>query len=293
MELRLLHYFLTTAQEENITRAAELLHITQPSLSRQLIHLEEELGVTLFLRGKRKLTLTDDGMLLRQRAEEIVSLVQKTEREFSEHNELCNGTVSIGCTETMAASVLPDLIDHFHKQFPHIKYEFYCGNSDEVKEHLDKGMIDFGIIREPINAEKYEYIQIPHTDRWGILFSSHNPLSHKKEVTPEEVSSLPLLLPSRQTLLDEITGWFNEENAKLSVLATYNTLSTAIILTQNGFGNAICPESALRMADNRLVNFRPLVPIHATSSFLVLKKQKIHTSATSRFLQFIKNAYNV
>ncbi|WP_069999600.1 LysR family transcriptional regulator [Cellulosilyticum sp. I15G10I2] len=291
MEIRVLKYFLITAREENITRAAEFLHMTQPTLSRQLMQLEEELGVTLFVRGKRRISLTEEGMLLRQRAEEIITLVQKTEREFIERLEVCTGTVSIGCTETMAAAVLPDLMREFTLQFPQIRYELFCGNTDDVKERLDNGILDIGIIREPINFEKYDYIQIPHIDHWGILLPGNDPLTDNAVVSLQQVALKPLLLPSRPALLEEIADWFRCADANIHILATYNTLSTAIMLTQNGVGFAVCPEIALRIANNSLVTFRPFTPQYNTRGFVIWKKQQIFTTAAARFLQFIKNVY--
>jgi DNA-binding transcriptional LysR family regulator len=291
MEIRVLHYFLVTALKGNITHAAESLHITQPTLSRQIMQLEDELGVKLFIRGKRTLTLTEEGTLLRQRAEEIVTLVQKTERDFWDQQEFNYGTVSIGCTETLAASVLPHLLKQFSNQYPQIRFELFCGDSDEVKERLDRGITDIGIVREPINSEKYDYVPISELDYWGILLPVNDPLAVENKISLRQISSKPLLLPGRTALLDEISGWFKSSAVNLHILATYNTLSTAIILTQNGVGFAICPQSALQLADNRLVTFRPFSPQYSTRGFIIWKRQQIFTTATTKFLLFIQNAY--
>jgi DNA-binding transcriptional LysR family regulator len=291
MELRVLRYFLAAAQEENITRAAEKLHITQPSLSRQLMQLEQELGVKLFARGKRRLTLTEDGMFLRRRAEELIALADKTEREFAEHEAFAGGIIAIGCTETMAAAVLPDLLKSFIAQYPNVRYELFCGNSDDVQERLDKGIIDLGIIREPVNAEKYDFIPLQHTDRWGVLLPCDHALVGEAKITPPVLAAQPLLIPSRMVLQNEIIGWFKSAEVYPHVLATYNTLSTAVVLTQQGVGYAVCPEVALTFADRRLVCFRPFTPERVSASALMWKKQQLFSALTDRFLQHAKDAF--
>lgn len=291
MEIRLLHYFLITAREGNITHAAEALHITQPTLSRQLMQLEDELSVKLFIRGKRSITLTEEGTLLRQRAEEIITLVQKTERDFLDHLEFNFGTISIGCTETLAASVLPQLLKQFSKQFPQINYGLFCGDSDEVKERLDKGIIDIGIVREPIDSEKYESVPVSESDYWGVLLPVNDTLAKETNISLKQLSEKPLLLPGRTALLNEIDSWFKSSDVKLHIFATYNTLSTAIILTQNDVGFAVCPKTALALADNRLVTFKPFSPQYSIRGAIIWKRQQIFTNASGKFLNFVKNAY--
>lgn len=291
MEIRTLNYFLVTAQQENITHAANALHMTQPTLSRQIMQLEDELGVKLFVRGKRRLTLTEEGLLLRQRAEEVMLLVRKTEREFTEKQEVCFGTVSIGCTETMAASVLPELLKIFHQEYPQINYELFCGSTDDVKERLENGIVDIGIIRGPVNAEKFDFIQIPVKDQWGILFPIGDALAETEAVSLQQVSAMPLLIPGSSVFHEEIESWFKKENIAIRILATYNTLSTAVILTQKGIGYTICPEAAVNLADERLVTFRPFVPQCDTRGTVIWKKQQIFTTAALEFMQFINHTY--
>ena len=290
MELRVLRYFLTAAREENITRAAETLHITQPSLSRQLMQLEEELGVKLFVRGRRRLALTEGGMLLRQRAEEMLSLADKTAREFYEHQELGGGTISIGSTETMAAYVLPDLLKEFIEEYPRIGYELFCGNSDDVKERLDRGLLDIGIIREPINTDEYDSIRIPLADRWGILLPVNDPLSGSEQISPAELAEKSLIIPSRIALQDEIADWFRNVGITPRILATYNTFSIAVALARKGVGTAVCPETALSLTDKSLC-FRPFDPPHVTTGFFIWKKQRVFSEAAAKFLRFAKNAF--
>ena len=182
MEIRVLKYFLTVAREESITKGAEILHITQPTLSRQLMQLEEELRVQLFIRGKNKIILTDEGMLLRRRAEEIVDLVGRTEKEFDEHDNLIGGEIFIGAGETNAMHTLADLIKEFNKEYPQVKYNLYSGNADDIKERIDKGLIDIGLLTEPVNIEKYDFIRLPNKEAWGVLMQKDSPLAKKEYI---------------------------------------------------------------------------------------------------------------
>ncbi|WP_347564850.1 LysR family transcriptional regulator [Clostridium intestinale] len=179
MEIRVLKYFLTVTRVENITKAAELLHITQPTLSRQLMQLEEELRAQLFLRGKNKITLTEEGMLLKRRVEEIIDLADKTEREFSEQDDLIGGEVFIGAAEINSMHVLADVIQGFREKYPRVKYNLHSGNADDVKEKIDKGLIDIGLLLEPVNIEKYDFIRLPQKETWGLLMSKDSPLAQK------------------------------------------------------------------------------------------------------------------
>ena len=180
METRLLRYFLTVAHEENITRAAEVLHITQPTLSRQLVQLEEETGVTLFIRGKRKITLTPEGMLLRRRAEEILSLVDKTEKELLQQDALVEGTISIGCGELNSVNLLAQIIKDFKALYPKVKFNLHTGNSDRLKEQLEQGLIDIALLLEPVSIEKYDFLRLPVKERWGVIMPTGCALAAKK-----------------------------------------------------------------------------------------------------------------
>ncbi len=169
MEIRVLRYFLTVVREEGIDRAAEVLHITQPTLSRQLSQLEEELGVKLFHRGAKKITLTNEGILLRRRAEEILSLVDRTERELIEQDEFVEGRIAIGCGELTAVQVLPEIIESFRGKYPLVTYDIFTGNADLVKEQMEKGLIDIGVLLEPIDMEKFDFIRLTGKERWVVL----------------------------------------------------------------------------------------------------------------------------
>ena len=180
MELRVLKYFLMVAREENITKAASLLHITQPTLSRQLMRLEEELGTTLFRRSNHSIVLTDDGMLLKRRAREIVALAEKTEQEFSHKEEALTGEIFIGCGETRNMSFLSRQIALFRKEHPLVQFNIYSANADDIKERIEKGLLDFGLLMEPVDIGKYEFIRMPQKEQWGVLVREDSPLAHRE-----------------------------------------------------------------------------------------------------------------
>ena len=182
MEIRVLRYFLAVAREESITAAAQSLHVTQPTLSKQLMEIEAELGTTLFLRGKRKITLTEDGIFLRKRAQEIIDLVVKTESEFNDDAEVISGDVYIGGGETEAMRLIAKTIKNMELEYPHIRYHLYSGNADDIMERMDKGLLDFGVLIEPADIRKYDYIKLPTTDTWGLLMPKDHPLAKKKSI---------------------------------------------------------------------------------------------------------------
>ena len=242
MELRVLKYFLAVAREENITRAAEFLHITQPTLSRQLMQLEDELNAQLFIRGKNRITLTDEGMLLRRRAEEIVDLAHKTEKEFLEQNNLITGEIFIGGGETYSMHILASVIQDFKCEYPQVQYHLYSGNADDVKEKIDKGLIDIGLLTEPVDIEKYEFIRLNHKEVWGIVAPIESPIAQKEYVTVEDLIDLPLLITSRSIVQNEIANWFKESYDHLNIIATYNLIYNAAIMVEHGIGYAISLE---------------------------------------------------
>ena len=197
MELRVLKYFLMAAREENITKAAQLLHVTQPTLSRQLMQLEEELGVKLFERSRHRIILTEDGMLLKRRAQEIVSLAEKTEREFVRREGELMGEISIGSGELKSSRFLSQVVAAFHEKHPLVQFEIFSGDSDNIKERMERGLLDLGILLEPVDISKYEFIQIPVKEEWGVLVPDDSPLAGKESVRPEDLVSYPLLFGQR------------------------------------------------------------------------------------------------
>lgn len=291
MELRVLRYFLTVAREESITKAAEILHLTQPTLSRQLMNLEEELGAQLLVRGKRSVSLTEAGMLLRQRAEEIVAISDKTERDFREQKNFVGGVISIGSVESLTSQVLAKLLKSFNSEYPQVSFNLFSGTGDEIKEKIDKGLIDVGIVIEPINIEKYDFIRLPEKERWGILTKKSSHLADKEFITSKDLVGESIINISRPIAQNEISNWFGDDYECLNILATYNLISNVASLVENDLGNAICIEGALTTRNSDLLCFRPFYPELTSKSVIVWQKHKIFNSAANRFIQFIKDAF--
>ena len=290
MELRVLKYFLAVAREENITKAAEFLHITQPTLSRQLMQLEEELNAQLFIQGKNRIVLTDEGMLLRRRAEEIVDLANKTEKEFLEQDNLVTGEIFIGGGETNAMHILARIIKEFKEEYPQIKYQFYSGNADDIKERLDKGLIDIGLLTEPVDIEKYEFVRLEQKEVWGILAPKDSKLAAKEYATPQDLLKLPLLSTRRTIVQNEIANWFGQDYEQLDIIATYNLIYNAAIMVEEGIGYAICLEKLVNINDETKIRFIPFYPPLLTGTVIVWKKHQIFSPATARFIEKIKHS---
>ena len=288
MEIRVLRYFLTVVQEEGINRAAEVLHITQPTLSRQMAGLEEEIGVKLFDRGARKITLTREGMLLRRRAEEILSLVQKTEEELAEQEELVDGKIVIGCGELAAVQVLPDLFRTFSEKYPLVTYDLFTATADLVKERMERGLVDMGILLEPIDVEKFDFIRFHQKERWVVLMRPDDPLAQKEGITAEDLEGLPLSLPRRPNVQNELASWFGDSFSRLHVLFTSNFPTNAAIMARNGLAYAITVEGALPFWDKDNVVSRPLHPELSGSSVLAWRRQQRFSPAVTKFIDHVK-----
>ncbi|WP_028591208.1 LysR family transcriptional regulator [Paenibacillus massiliensis] len=291
MELRVLRYFLTVARVENITHAATILHVTQPTLSRQLADLEKDLGTQLFIRGKSKITLTESGMLLRQRAEEILTLADKTEKEFKDQNNLVGGTISIGSVESLTSNVILQSLKDFNAEYPQVSYHIFSGTGDDIKERIDKGLLDIGILLEPIHIEKYDFIRLPQKERWGILTRTSSPLASKDYVAAKDLTGVPLLISSRVVVQNEIASWFADEYSQLHFVATYNLISNVVNLVEQGLGTAICIEGAVAMKHSDSLCFIPFYPELQFPTVIVWKKHKIFSPSAVRFLQHIKHAF--
>lgn len=288
MELRVLRYFLVTAREENITRAAELLHVTQPTLSRQLMQLEEELGATLFLRGKHSLTLTDDGMLLRRRAQELTELADKTLREFSRESGTLSGEISIGSGESLRVKTLADWIAGFQRTHPLVQYHIYSATADEIQERLERGLLDIGLLNEPVDISKYDFIRMPERESWGILTRRDSPLASQEAVRPEDLIGVPLLFTKRGAVRDELRGWFGAAFDRLTIAGTYNLIYNAAALAESGVGAVLCIEHG---RDYPNLRFVPLLPKLETGTVLVWKKHQQFTPAAAAFLAHVQNTF--
>ncbi len=290
MELRLLEYFLAVVREENISRAAEVLHVTQPTLSRQMKELEDELNTTLFIRGKR-LTLTDSGVMLRRRAEEVVTLMHKIDSEFREQEEI-SGIISVGSGGLMAAKVLPELIGHFRERYPLVSFEIITGNADNIKERLEHGLLDFGFLLEPVDVEKFDYLRMKVREKWGVLLPAGHPLSAAPSVTREQLKGLPLVVTSRTALRGEIEGWLGYPVSELDIVATHNLINNAAPLTERGIACVLTIEGAVDMFDPVRFAFRPLSPELSMTSVLAWKKLSPYSGAAGKFLEYIKSIHS-
>jgi DNA-binding transcriptional LysR family regulator len=291
MDIRVLRYFLTVAREGNITKAAEALHVTQPTLSRQLIELEEEVGTVLFIRGKRQVTLTDSGILFSQRAKEIIALLDKTERDLSEQGDLVSGIVAIGCVETIASTILPDMIERFSVQYPLVQYEIYSADGDDIREKLDRGNIDIGILLEPVEAAKYDYIRLPFLEKWGLVMRSCDPLAQKDCICAADILDIPLILSRRAIVQNEIASWFKIDPDSLNILAFNNLLTNSALLIKRGLGYAATVSGAYSIRKSDALVFVPFAPERTTGHVLAWKKNQVFTTATSLFIQLVKNTF--
>lgn len=288
MEIRVLRYFLTVAREESITRAAEVLHITQPTLSRQLSQLEEETGVRLFERGPRRIKLTSEGMLLRRRAEEILQLVDKTETELSEQQAQVEGTISIGSGESVSVQLLPGLFSSFREKYPRVSFDIFTATADLVKEQMDRGLLDIGLLLEPVDKEKYDFIRLNIREKWVVLMRPDDPLAAKEAVSAQDLLGLPLILPRRMAVRSELASWFGDYYELLNVIITSNLNTNGAIMVASGLAYSIVIEGAVSLWDQSKVTYRPLTPELTTTSVLAWKRGQPFSPAALKFIEHMK-----
>lgn len=288
MELRVLKYFLMAAREENITKAANLLHITQPTLSRQLMQLEEELGVKLFHRGKYHIVLTDEGMLLRRRAQEMIELEEKTKREFSKDEAQLAGEIAIGCGETRNMTFLSKKMAEFRRLHPLLHYDIYSATADDIKERMEKGILDIALLMEPVDIGKYEFVRMPQREHWGALVCADSPLADKETLSPDDLAGQPIIIAKRESVQNELANWFGDTYDKMEIAATYNLILNAANMVRNGVGAALCFQMDNRYGDLRFIPLRPRLE---TGAVLAWKKNQTFSETSSQFIQFIKNSF--
>ncbi len=287
MELRVLKYFLAVAREQNITAAAESLHVTQPTLSKQLMDLETDLGCKLFERGKRKITLTEEGVFLRQRAQEIVDLAEKTEAAFVSTHETVTGDVYIGCGETQGMRGIIKIMKLMQDTHPDVRFHLYSGNDEDVSERLETGLVDFGLFVGSTRLEKYDYIKLPVYDVWGLLLRKDDPLAKQEGIRPKDLENVPLLC-SRQALAhNEFSGWLGKDFSKLRIRSTHNLLFNASLMVEEGLGCALAIEGLVNTADRNLT-FRPFEPAVKADLVFARKKYRVLSKAAELFLQYLQ-----
>ena len=286
MELRVLRYFLMVAREENITRAAGLLHVTQPTLSRQLIQLEEELGVKLFHRNKYRITLTEEGLLLKQRAQEIVALSDKAKQELTKSEGTLSGEIAIGCAEARSFSVLAEQIVAFRKLYPRVRFRIYSATADDVKDRMENGLLDMGLLMEPVDIGRYAFIRMPVRERYGVLVRRDSPLAEKESVRPEDLVGMPLMFGSREGVREEIAGWLGEQFDRMEVAVRYNLIRNGADLVEHGAGVALTIDQA-NIGEN--LRFIPLSPVLELGSVLAWKNLRTFPPAVRGFIDHLKH----
>jgi DNA-binding transcriptional LysR family regulator len=296
MEFRVLRYFIAVAREGSMTAAADFLHVTQPTLSRQLKDLEQELGKKLFIRSSHRIILTDEGLLLRKRAEEIIDLVDKLEAEFSSMEETISGDVYIGGGETDAMKQIARVVKDLQLHYPNIRHHLYSGNEDDVTERLDKGLLDFGILIQPADLSKYNYINIPAKDSWGVIMRKDSPLALKDTIQAVDLLNVPLIC-SRQAMKqtfskNEFADWFGEDFDKLNVVTTYNLAYNAAIMVEEGIGYAIALDKIVNTSSDSNLCFRPLEPRLESGLNIVWKKHQSFSAAADMFLKAIQAKFS-
>ena len=287
MELRVLQYFLAVAREQNITAAAESLHLSQPTLSTQLKAMEEELGKQLLIRGtkgSRKVTLTEEGMILRKRAEEILSLVKRTEEEISHSDDTIMGDVYIGAGETDIVRFFARAAKEIQKKYPDIHFHISSGNAEYVLEYLDKGLIDFGLLFGRVDLQKYESIPLPVKDVWGVLMPKDSPLADKEFICPEDLWDKPLIVSHQEGDDQYLAHWLQRELSDLNVVATYNLVFNASLLVDEGLGYALCLDKLINTKESSLC-FRPF------SACIVWKKYQMFSKAADVFLKKLQELF--
>ena len=292
MEIRVLKYFLAVAREGSITGAANSLHLTQPTLTRQLQDLEKELGQKLLVRG----VLTPEGMLLRKRAEEIIDMVEKTEAEFHSITDTISGDIYIGGGETDSMKYIAEIIKEIQEEYPQVKFHIYSGNAEDVTEKLDRGLLDFGVLIQPINLSKYDYITLPEKDLWGVILRKDSLLALKDEVKLEDLMYVPLLasrqMSPKYSRDSGFLDWFGDKFEKLNIVGTYNLVYNATVMVRAGIGAAVTLDKLANTSQDSDLCFRPLSPRLESGLDIVWKKNQVFSPAAKLFLDKIMKKFS-
>lgn len=287
MEIRVLRYFLKVAHEENITKAATFLHISQPTLSRQLKELEEELGKKLFVRSNYSVKLTEEGMLLRKRAEDILDMVDKTTAEFKSLDEINGGDIHVGCAESEGIKYFIRSAKKLQNKYPNIRYHVYSSDIDAISERLDRGLLDFAIIVHEVDPQKYNYIKLPSYDSWGLLMRKDSPLAIKESIYHQDLYSLPLI-SSRQSMTEEMPKWLGDNISKLNIIATYDLIFNASIMVREGLGYALGFDKLIYTGADSDLCFRKLSPELNSPMYMIWKKYQIFSPVAQLLLDELK-----
>lgn len=284
MELRVLQYFLAVTREQSISGAAEALHLSQPTLSRQLKEMEEELGKQLIIRGNRRITLTDEGIILRKRAEEIMELVRKTENEITLSNDYIAGDITVGAGETNGVRFLTKTARALQEDFPDVHFHIISGDSASVLENLDRGLIDFGLVFGDVDTSKYHTLEVPYKDTWGVLMRYDADLAVKEFISSEDLHDKPLILSRQRSSKSSLIKWLGKNYDELNIVGTYNLLFNGSLMVKDGMGYALCFDKIINITENSSLCFRPLMPGLSESMHIIWKKYQIFPKAVEKFL---------
>lgn len=288
MELRVLRYFLAVARERSMTRAAVALHITQPTLSRQIMELEEELGTRLFERDKKPMRLTEAGMRFCQRAEEIVSLSERTVKEFASRQSDISGDIVLGCAESRGISIIAEVMRRIHRHHPRIRLVMQTANATLITEQLEHGVIDFGFILAPADISRFDHLRLPHTDTWGVLLRRDHPLANSSDVTPQQVAALPLIIPSRPPVASFLSGWLGRDIHECDLIGRFNLSYNASKFVEAGLGASITLGGLTDTSDTSPLCFIPFRPALLSPCYLVWKKARLFNRAAQVFYLFLQ-----
>lgn len=286
MEVRTLTYFLEIAREGNMTRAAETLHVSQPTLSKAIKELEEELGKKLFIRHRVSVELTDEGMLLRKRAEEILEMVSKTEEEFQALDDITGGDIYIGCAESYLIKYLGDAIKEFQEQYPDFRFHLTSGDTSQVVERMDRGLIDLCFIVEPPDLSRYNHLEMPGTDVWGLIVPADSVLAKKTEITFEDLQTIPIMI-SDQALKADLTRWCGEKIDQLTLAGTLTLSYNGSVFVKEGLGAMLTFDKLIDTSKESGLVFRPLTPKLENKMYLIWKQYQVFSPIAERFLQHL------
>lgn len=281
---------MEAAREGNVTHAAQRLHVSQPTLSRQLKDLEDELGKKLFTRSNYSIKLTEEGMLFRKRAEDILEMADKTLAEFKALDEVNGGDIHIGCAESNGIAPFIRAIQKLKEKYPRIRCHFYSSGTDAVNERLDRGLLDFAIIIQEVDLEKYNYLKMPSQDHWGLIMRKDHPLANHSCIHLNDLTEIPLIL-SRQAMREEMPRWFGEAQDKLNIVATYDLLFNTSVMVRENFGCVLGFDGLVYTGPDSDLCFRPLEPTLTSPMYIIWKKYQVFSPAASLLLEELKRNF--
>lgn len=289
MDFRVIGYFLTVAREENVTKAAQLLHVSQPTLSRQLMQLEEELGVKLFKRSKHSVLLTSEGMLFRRRAQELMNLADKAKSELVQPEGALTGELSIGCGELLSMDELSEFLSDFSEQYPLVKYHIHSGYNHDIKDWLEDGTLDFGLLIEPVDIGKYDFVRMRKKEQWGALVRTDSPFASAGVIRPGDLAGTPLITVQDDQIHNALRNWSGKYASQMTPVATYNLLYNAAALVRQNMGAAVCIRLECRYEGVCFVPFEPKLEL---SSVIAWKERQSFSAVSGAFIQCLKNSKN-